>query len=542
MTGTLLAHYRIDAKLGSGPLGDVFRAWDTKEDRPVALRILPQEITSDRDRLLRFMDQVRAAAIVKHPNIAQILGGGQTDRFHFVVMEYVEGEPLCPPLPVDQCQAILDQLCLALQAAHAVRVPHRGIRPSNLLLTASGQVKLLDFGLLKAGLGRHQNAIEKVSDRAVPYLSPEQVMEHRREIGRRSDIFSLGVVMYELLTGELPFRGATPDQTMDRILDTEPKPPSEIRPEIPAGLDQIVLRCIEKERDHRYQSVQELQYELKRFREEPDIKPVRVRRRSKRRRLPVLPILLALAAVAGTWAGVQWYLNTRLPDSVAIAPFTCSGDADSAMCQGFSSALARQFSGLESVKSGPAPGDAGEKIADLKSLGSATLLTGSVARNREDLVVEAKLVSTADGSVLWSRKYYRRSRDLLALVYVVAGATAEKLKPLSAGDREWFGPPAYRRSRRFYRFLQGQRLIRAGQLFGRPLVPDQRNKCRSAVCPRFGAAGGDLRRASTPGSGAAVGVASAGSESGRTRGTDRSNTAGGMERAWRGPAPAIAFQ
>ncbi len=435
MTGTLLAHYRLESRLGGGWLGDVYQAWDTLHERRVALRILSADLAADRDRMYRFLGQLREASAIQHPNIAQIYEIGEHDGTHFIAVEYVEGQPLeTGTMRIDGFLDVARQLVAALEVMHARHMAHRGIRPSNILRTPSGQVKLLDFGMMKGGRGRRQSAVKETlehSDRGLPYMSPEQVLERRHEIGRRSDIYSLGVVFYELLSGQVPFRGSTVEDTVDLVLRSTAPPLSGARPDVPPGLDRIVHKCLEKDRDLRYHSVRELLFDLKRFEDDPT--SAKTARTDRRSRFPVRALLLLVILIAAAGAGAFLLFKKHPPESIAVAPFACEETADVApFCEGLRADLERRLGSLPDVRVVSPPGFIHPRLAaDAqkagREAGAAAVLMAEIVNRREDMQVQVQLVGVKDGSAIWSRAYSRRFRDLLALSETMATELATDL-------------------------------------------------------------------------------------------------------------------
>jgi non-specific serine/threonine protein kinase len=286
LVGRTLTHYQVESLLGAGGMGEVYLARDPRLERAVALKILPLDLAFDADRMQRFTREAKAASALNHPNVATIYDIGESDALHFIVMEYVEGHTLAQkiaerPLTVTEIVDVAVQVADALDAAHAKGITHRDIKPANLMLTRRGQVKVLDFGIAKttwsegaAQTGElrpgSQTAVGVVIG-SVPYMSPEQVFG--REVDHRSDIFSLGVAVYEMATGRLPFAGATPAETMDRILHAQPEPLTPTNDAIPAGLERVIRRCLEKDAAHRYQSARDLLADLRHLKRQTDADP-----------------------------------------------------------------------------------------------------------------------------------------------------------------------------------------------------------------------------------------------------------------------------
>ena len=278
--GRTLGPYQILSLIGAGGMGEVYLARDTRLGRQVALKILPPVFTRDTARVSRFEREARAASALSHPNIVTIYEVGEAEGAHFIATEFVEGRTLRRliadgPPGARETLEIAEQIAEALAAAHAAGIVHRDIKPENVMLRADGYVKVLDFGLAKlvepsaTGDGDASAASENLLTEAgavmgtAAYMSPEQALG--RELDQRTDIFSLGVVLYELASRTHPFKGATPAATSDAILNRDPPPPSLLRAELPPRFDRIIARALEKDRELRYQTVGDLRAELKRL-------------------------------------------------------------------------------------------------------------------------------------------------------------------------------------------------------------------------------------------------------------------------------------
>ena len=274
--GSRIAHYRVVSRLGEGGMGAVYLADDTRLGRHVALKVLPASLAADPERMRRFVQEARLASALTHPNVAYIyeIGEheiGEASGFRFLAMEYVEGETLSArlgrgPLPLSELLSIGAQIADALDEAHAKGIVHRDIKPSNLMLTPRGYVKVLDFGLAKLETQGNRDETQLMTDTGVvmgtvAYMSPEQALG--RDMDHRTDLFSLGVVLYEMAAGRLPFSGATVSETMARILNSQPDALARFNYDIPEGLERVVRKCLEKDRERRYQTARELVVDLK---------------------------------------------------------------------------------------------------------------------------------------------------------------------------------------------------------------------------------------------------------------------------------------
>src|SRR5258705_1638401 len=262
--GTKFGRYEIRSKLGEGGMGEVYLARDTQLDREIALKLLTVEVAKDQQRLHRFLQEARAASALSHPNVAHIYEIGEVEGAHYIAMEFVEGLSLDRkiggrPVPVSELLDIAIQIADALDEAHAKGITHRDIKSSNIVITSRGRVKVLDFGLAK--LSAPAGVTDKTSNSelatrvktspgvvmgTVNYMSPEQALG--REVDHRSDIFSFGVVLYEMATGRLPFTGDTVTETIDRITHTQPEAIARLNYEVPAALEGMVKKALRKDR------------------------------------------------------------------------------------------------------------------------------------------------------------------------------------------------------------------------------------------------------------------------------------------------------
>ncbi|MCI0441686.1 serine/threonine protein kinase [bacterium] len=272
-----ISHYTVLSKIGSGGMGEVYLAQDQKLDRTVALKILPPEFASDPARMHRFVQEAKAASALDHPNVAHIYEIGESNGTNFIAMQYIEGTTLDAFIKDRQLQSneILDiaiQIADALDVACSKGIVHRDIKSANIMITPRGQIKVLDFGLTKVEQKTTSQPEASKMETAtgttpgmilgtVQYMSPEQALG--KPVDHRSDIYSLGVVMYQLATSKLPFSGSTPSDTLNRILNSQPEAIARFNYNIDLGLEHIIRKCMEKDPDRRYQSARELQIDLK---------------------------------------------------------------------------------------------------------------------------------------------------------------------------------------------------------------------------------------------------------------------------------------
>lgn len=333
--GQVVAHYKVLSTLGEGGMGKVYLAQDTKLDRKVGLKFLPAELATNPNHMRRFTQEAKSAAALNHPNIAQIFEIGEHNRANYIAMEYVEGETLRQllvrrKLDIKQAVELAAQVASGLSAAHKEGVIHRDIKPENLIVTASGRIKILDFGLAKivekqrgAGVSELSTAYLHHGDRAdtvagaimgtVSYMSPEQARAEK--LDQRTDIFSLGVVLYEMITGDRPFTGKSAIDTLHAIINHEPPPVSQLNSQTPPELADILAKALAKDPSERYQHAGDFELDLRRFKRALEsntlISGLRfVTPESTRRRSVSMPVLIAGSAIVLGIAAVAWMLGS----------------------------------------------------------------------------------------------------------------------------------------------------------------------------------------------------------------------------------------
>ena len=417
MIGKTISHYRILEKLGEGGMGVVYKAEDLKLKRCVALKFLPPELTRDAKAKERFVHEAQAASALEHPNICAIHEIDEApDGQMFIVMPRYDGESVAAkiergPLKLDEALDVAAQIAQGLAKAHEQKIIHRDIKPANVLITKDGLVKIVDFGLAKLS-GRTKLTRTGTAPGTVSYMSPEQL--RGGDIDHRSDIWALGVVLYEMITGETPFRGDYEQAMSYSIMNEAPKPLRSLRPDVPAEVERLIEKTLSKDPNERYQKSTEL-----------------------------LGALQAVKRATGSQTVDVGHSDAKTTPSIAVLPFTnLSADKEN---EYFSDGLAEdiidaltQVPGLRVMARTSAFAFRG-KEADVREIGARlnveNILEGSVRRAGSRLRVTAQLVKASDGYHLWSQRFDREMTDVFAIQDEISQAIVEKLRLRLSGDR-----------------------------------------------------------------------------------------------------------
>ena len=463
--------FKLVEPLGKGGMGRVFLAEDTALDRKVALKFLPAALEEDQTARQRFLREAKAAAALDHPYICKIYEIGEVEGKAYIAMEYIEGRTLFEkvasgPLPLAQVLDLGAEIAEALEAAHKKQIVHRDIKSANVMVTTEGHVKILDFGLARmlAMEALSASKVDTYSGRltshdstpgTVIYMSPEQV--RGEPIDGRTDIFSLGVVLYEMATANLPFQGATSGLIYDAILNLGPRPPSYHNPKVSPELERIILKTLEKDREHRYQNAKDLMVDLKRLKRDTDSVT----------RLPERPATTplertgmrwgALVATAGLLAalGIVLYragsggAPSPAIDSLAVLPFeNTQNDAEiDYLSEGIAETLINRLSPVPELRvmarstafryRGLDPLEAG------RALKVGAVVTGRVVQQGDNLNVQAELVDVGSGMQIWGEQYNRKLADIVTVQNEIARNISQALRLTLTGDEVTSDSEAY---------------------------------------------------------------------------------------------------
>ena len=455
MIGKRLSHYVIVERIGVGGMGVVYRAHDEVLRRDVAVKVLPAAANADPDRLRRFEQEARSTGALNHPNILAIYGFGNHDGSPYLVSELLQGRTLRDQMsggaiPVRKAIDYGVQIARGLSAAHESGIVHRDLKPENVFVSSDGRVKILDFGIAKllrpegvGGDGGGATATVQTEAGAVlgttGYMSPEQV--RGESVDHRSDLFALGAVLYEMLSGRRAFSGATPADTMSAILSHDPPSLSTLREGIPPDLDRTVRRCLEKSARERFQSAWDLASDLERLTE---FRPAAAQFRPRRWLVPVA-VSLGLTLLAG-WAVLsdvgswldRFHLRAKVGPirSLAVLPLdNFSRDPDQEyFADGMTEQLITTLAQVGTIRVISRTSVMGFKGTRLplpeigRRLGVDAIVEGSVQRSGGRVRITAQLIRAANDEHMWAQTYERDLHDALALQEEVAGAIAKRVQ------------------------------------------------------------------------------------------------------------------
>jgi len=506
---TTISHYKILSSIGKGGMGEVYLAEDTKLDRKVALKILPAEFAEDKDRMSRFVREAKSASALNHPNIITIHEIGESEETHYIATEYIKGKTLndyarTKSLKVSSVLDIAIQVASALDEAHTAGIVHRDIKPDNVMIRENGLVKILDFGIAKL-TEKETPEIESEDATAIQisttpgmiigtanYMSPEQAKG--KEVDARTDIFSFGVLLYEMLAGYLPFEGETAMESISSIIKDEPKPLN--TENVPPEIERIISKALRKDRNERYQTIKGLLADLKEVKQELEFQDklektvspdkdepktqmfkattvdeqkqttkandsIAIKKSSFSKIVIALMAVLLISAIG--YFGYNYYQSTQSINSIAVLSFENkdSDDDTEYLSDGLAESLIFRLSQLPNLKVSPSSsvfrykGKQTDAVTVGNELGVNAVLTGRIVQRGDSLNISVELVDVRKNKLIWGEKYERKLSELLATQRQIATDISQNLRLKLSGNEKGLTKPYTNSNEAYQLYLRG---------------------------------------------------------------------------------------
>lgn len=505
--GKRFGHYEIVRQIGAGGMGEVYLAKDTKLERNVAIKILNERFSRDESNLNRFVKEAKAASSLNHPNILVIHEIGLSDEANFIVSEFIDGKTLREiltekTLKLPEILDIAVQIANALTAAHTANIVHRDIKPENVIVRPDGFVKILDFGLAKlidqkaigfqSSAGEQNETAKGMILGTVNYMSPEQAKGE--SIDARTDIFSFGSLLYEMIGGKSPFAAESMSETFANLINAEPPPLTEFTGDVPPELQTIVSRTLQKNKDERYQSMDDILSDLKDLREnlafgdrlersnslnsgqatsvgnEPtnEIKYTVTEQIKRRKPLAAVVALLLVISVASgyyVWQSQKSAANATAKRSLAVLPFLNASQDPNAeyLSDGVTENIINNLSHLSNLRvmsrnsAFRFKANQTDTKAIAAQLGVEILVTGDIKQLGDDLIINVRLIDAADDSQIWGNQYIRKAKDVIAAQNEIARAVAQNLRlKLSSTEEQQIAKRPTQNAEAYQLYLRGR--------------------------------------------------------------------------------------